>query len=171
MTLLPAAVAILALLLNFSVFMVLRKDRRHVREVEERDQAERVAGWVSVDARQHRLTAHIQNASDQPVYDVLFVVRDKEDLDFSMDTVGMLAVLPPKTIEDRDATFKGESFQSLNERLYLTFRDGRGVSWERDTHGRLRHAWRPLDSAPSPDGTTRRIPRIRGSLRDGDRPS
>jgi hypothetical protein len=101
----------------------------------------------------------VQNASRQPIYDVLFVVRDHNGSDFSIDTVGMMEVLPPDTIETFDGAFDmTTSLASVNHRLYMTFRDGRGLSWQRATHGRLEPARRPVDDAPGA-GRTGRIPR------------
>jgi hypothetical protein len=45
----------------------------------------------------------------------------------------------------------------INHRAYMTFRDGRGLSWQRDTHGRLRPVRRPIDWAPRAGRMTGRI--------------
>lgn len=49
----------------------------------------------------------------------------------------------------------------VNHRAYLTFRDGRGRTWQRDTHGRLSLTNRPVDEAPRPARLTGRIHRRR----------
>jgi hypothetical protein len=127
------------------------------RTAEERAQAERVAGWVIVDEETGDLTIHVHNGSSQPVYDVVTVVRDLDDLDFSIDSVNFLPVAPPTTTTTLTLTYEGEGteLQRINRRLYLTFRDGRARTWERDTHGRLRRAHRPADEAPEPGPTGR----------------
>lgn len=41
--------------------------------------------------------------------------------------------------------------------MYMTFRDKRGMAWQRDTHGRLTPFWRNIDDAPPANPVTGRI--------------
>lgn len=140
------------------------------REAERHAQAEQVAGWVTTDDEKPGLTAHVHNGSTQPVYDVFFVVRMRgDDTDLGTNSFGRHEVLPPgetitrskwwENVDDDDSL--SEEIRmillNVNGRLYLTFRDGRGRAWERDTHGRLSEVRRPIDDAP-PAGPTGRIP-------------
>jgi len=47
----------------------------------------------------------------------------------------------------------------INHRPYMSYRDGRGLSWARDTHGRIRSVRRPIDWAPRAGRITGRIKR------------
>lgn len=131
-----------------------------------------------------------RNGSTQPIYDVVYVIRDdEEDTDAAMPE--FIAVVPPETTWSwRPDLFSPESFDApsedakfavyelkdaedrslyigslknpalggrVNQRAYVTFRDGRGLSWQRDVHGRLTRTMRRVDSAPRPNRVTGRI--------------
>ena len=95
-----------------------------------------------------------RNSSKSPVYDVLYVIRDSQDLDAAMPE--MIPVLPPDITWDFFPTWFGNQ-PERNPRVYMTFRDKRGMAWQRDTHGRLTPFRRNVDDAPPADPVSGRI--------------
>lgn len=89
-----------------------------------------------------------------PVYDVLYVVHDKHDLDAAMPE--MIQLIPPDTTHDFFPTWFGDQPDG-NPRVYMTFRDKSGRAWQRDTHGRLTPILRNVDIAPPADPVSGRI--------------
>ncbi|MDQ4033958.1 MAG: hypothetical protein M3332_17640 [Actinomycetota bacterium] len=193
-TAVSSIIAVLALLVSSAVFRVHLTDRRRARADQERAQAEQVAGWLTVDREKKTWTAHARNGSTQPVYDVVYVVRDNEfDTDAAMPE--FIPVIPPETTWSwSPGLFGPEAFDgapedanygvytlydvddrclyvgslrnsglggSINHRVYMTFRDGRGLTWQRDVHGRLTRFLRRIDDAPPADRVTGRIYRVR----------
>ena len=187
-----------ALLISAGVFRIQLIDRRRLRADQARAQAEQVAGWLTFDREERSWTAHVKNGSTQPIYDVLYVVRDlnKEDTDAAMPE--FIPVIPPETTWSWPPNFFGpESFGVseedmeddprigtiygvgdaqyigsirnvggilkrasegyINHRAYMTFRDGRGLSWQRDSHGRISRTRRRVDWAPKAGRMTGRI--------------
>lgn len=189
-----------ALLVSSAVFRVQLVDRRRLRADQDRAQAEQVAGWLTFDREEKSWTAHVLNGSTQPVYDVLYVVRDAGDSDAAMPEI--IPVIPPETTWSWPVSLFGSEFfenddsedeveiapddgrkwggiyelynaegdalyvgsvrkrapdDPVNARAYMTFRDGRGLTWQRDSHGRLTSTRRRIDWAPRPNRLTGRI--------------
>ncbi len=142
----------LTLIVNSAVFVVQLADRRKIRAHQDRTQAEQVSGWLTLDPEEKIWTAYVRNGSTQPVYDVVYVVRDSDDLDAAMPE--FIPIVPPKTTWDWSPGFFGEPNGNVNPRAYMTFRDGHEISWQRDSHGRLTRATRPVDNAPPADPIT-----------------
>lgn len=144
------------------MFRVQLADRRRIRRNEDRAQAEQVSGWLTIDSKEGARTAHLRNASTQPVYDVLYVVHDGYESDAAMPE--FIPVVPPETTWAWSPGLFGDPegepedrALAINARPYMTFRDGRGLSWQRDVHGRLIPTRRPVDWAPRPNRLTGRI--------------
>lgn len=151
-----------ALLVSAAVFRVQLADRRRIRRSEDRAQAEQVSGWLTVDRETGQWTAHLRNASTQPVYDMLYVVHDGYEGDAAFPE--FIPVVPPETTWSWWPTFIGDPrdveddpLLTVNARPYMTFRDGRSLSWQRDVHGRISPTRRPVDWAPRPSRVTGRI--------------
>jgi len=98
--------------------------------------------------------AYVRNSSKSPVYDVLYVVHDSQDLDAALPE--MIPLIPPDTTWDFFPTWF-ENQPEGNPRVYMTFRDKRGNAWQRDTHGRLTSFRRNVDNAPPADPVSGRI--------------
>ena len=98
--------------------------------------------------------AYVRNSSKSPVYDVLYVIHDSQDLDAAMPE--MIPLIPPDTTWDFFPTWFGDQPEG-NPRVYMTFRDKRGKAWQRDTHGRLTCVQRNVDNAPPADPVSGRI--------------
>jgi hypothetical protein len=154
-----------ALLVSAAVFRVQLTDRWRLRADQARAQAEQVSGWLTVDREEKLWTAHLRNGSTQPVYDVLYVVHDGCEGDAAMPE--FIPVLPPETTWswalDLWADPKDDSdprASHVNACPYMTFRDGRERTWQRDVHGRLTQipAGRPIDHTPRPNRLTGWIP-------------
>jgi len=145
-------IAVLALVVSVATYRLNVRDRRHAWEAQERAQAEEVAGWLiremCEEHREMEWKAYFRNSSKSPVYDVLYVIHDSQDLDAAMPE--MIPLIPPDTTWDFFPTWFGDQPEG-NPRVYMTFRDKRGEAWQRDTHGRLTGVRRNVDSAPPPD--------------------
>jgi hypothetical protein len=152
------AIAVLALAVSAASYRLNLRDKRYAWEDQERSQAEEVAGWLvreMCDEHQEmEWKAHVRNGSKSPVYEVLYVIHDREDLDAAMPE--LIPLIPPDTTWDFFPKWFGEPAAG-NPRVYMTFRDKHGYAWQRDTHGRLTPAQRPVDSAPPADPVTGRI--------------
>lgn len=191
-----------ALLVSASVFRVQLIDRRRLRADQNRAQAEQVSGWLTFDREERTWIAHVLNGSIQPVYDVLYVVRDLNNADTDAADPEIIPVIPPETAYSWEPTFlsaelfgmpedevKDEPKSALiyavggredrplyvgsirnlsgltnrvtegriNHRAYMTFWDGRGLTWQRDSRGRLSPTRRPVDWAPRTSRITGRI--------------
>lgn len=151
-------IALLALLVSVASYRLNLRDKRYAWEDQERNQAEEVAGWLAREmCEEHsemEWKAYVRNGSKSPVYDVLYVIHDRADLDAAIPE--LIPVIPPDTTWDFFPTWFGGPPEG-NPRVYMTFRDKRGNAWQRDTHGRLTPTRRPVDSAPPTDPTTGRI--------------
>ena len=152
------AIALLALVVSVATYRLNVRDRRHGWEAQERAQAEEVAGWLvremCEEHKEMEPKAYVRNSSKSPVYDVLFVIHDSQDLDAAMPE--MIPLIPPDTTWDFFPTWFGDQPEG-NPRVYMTFRDKRGKAWQRDTHGRLTPIQRNVDSAPPADPVSGRI--------------
>ena len=130
------AIALLALLVSVATYRLNVRDRRHGLEAQERAQAEEVAGGLVCEmCKEHKemeWKAYVRNSSKSPVYDVLYVIHDSQDLDAAMPE--MIPAIPPDTTWDFFPTWFGDQPEG-NPRVYMTFRDKRGEAWQRDTHG------------------------------------
>ena len=152
------AIALLALVVSVATYRLNVRDRRHAWEAQERAQAEEVAGWLvremCEEHEEMEWKAYVRNSSKSPVYDVLYVVHDSQDLDAAMPE--MIPLIPPDTTWDFFPTWFGDQPEG-NPRVYMTFRDKRGKAWQRDTHGRLSPVRRNVDDAPPADPVSGRI--------------
>jgi hypothetical protein len=101
--------------------------------------------------RRWRWKVYVRNSSKSPVYDVLYVIHDSQDLDAALPEM-----IPPDTTWDFFPTWFGNQPEG-NPRVYMTFRDKRGNAWQRDTHGRLAPFRRNVDNAPPADPVSGRI--------------
>lgn len=195
-----------ALLVSAGVFRIQLIDRRRLRAVQDRSQADHVAGWLTFNHEDRSWTAYLKNGSTLPIYDVAYIVRDLNDEDTDVAMPEFISVVPPDTMRSWSPIFFGLEFFSapeedaendsritildsirnaiiylvgdnehigsvrdvesireraseghINQRAYLTFRDGRGLSWQRDTHGRLSPFKRRIDWAPKAARITGRI--------------
>ena len=153
-----SAIALLALVVSVATYRLNVRDRRHAWEAQEWAQAEEVAGWlVRERCEEHEemeWKAYVRNSSNSPVYDVLFVIHDSQDLDAAMPE--MIPLIPPDTTWDFFPTWFGNQPEG-NPRVYMTFRDKRGKAWQRDTHGRLTRIQRNVDNVPPADPVSGRI--------------
>ncbi|WP_433308327.1 hypothetical protein ACQP0U_17545 [Micromonospora sp. CA-269861] len=144
--------------MSIATYRLNLRDKRYAWEDQARSQAEEVAGWLAREmCNEHQEVewkAYVRNGSKSPVYDVLYVTRDREDLDASMPE--FISLLPPDTTWDFFPTWFGDQPEG-NPRVYMTFRDKRGNAWQRDTHGRLTPTRRPVDHAPPANRLTGRI--------------
>jgi hypothetical protein len=148
-------IAAAAVAISVIVFAVQRADRRRDRRTVERAQAEQIAGWLSLE-EDEQVVVHLHNASSQPIYDLLWMARDYSDLDV-VSPDSEISVLPPhKTIDLYLGPAGGDLHPHL--RVYLSFRDGHGLAWQRDSHGRLTRTHRPFDDAPPTNPITGRGP-------------
>jgi hypothetical protein len=152
------AIASVALVVSAATYRLNVRDKRYAWEAQERTQAEEVAGWLVREmCEEHKEVewkAYVRNSSRSPVYDVLYVVHDIEDLDAAMPE--MIPLIPPDTTWDFSPTWFGDQ-PDANLRVYMTFRDKRGKAWQRDTHGRLTPLERNVDNAPPADPVSGRI--------------
>ena len=152
------AIALLALVVSVATYRLNVRDRRHAWEAQERAQAEEVAGWLvremCEEHKEMEWKAYVRNSSKSPVYDVLYVIHDSQDLDAAMPE--MIPLIPPDTTWDFFPTWFGNQPEG-NPRVYMTFRDKRGEAWQRDTHGRLTPFRRNVDNAPPADPVSGRI--------------
>ena len=152
------AIALLALVVSIAAYRLNVRDKRYAWEAQERAQAEEVAGWlvreVCDEHKEMEWKAYVRNSSKSPVYDVLYVIHDSQDLDAAMPE--MIPLIPPDTTWDFFPTWFGDQPEG-NPRVYMTFRDKRGKAWQRDTHGRLTPFERNIDSAPPADLVSGRI--------------
>ena len=152
------AIALLALVVSVATYRLNVRDRRHGWEAQERAQAEEVAGWLvremCEEHKEMEWKAYVRNSSKSPVYDVLYVIHDSQDLDAAMPE--MIPLIPPDTTWDFFPTWFGNQPEG-NPRVYMTFRDKRGKAWQRDTHGRLTPVQRNVDNAPPADPVSGRI--------------
>jgi hypothetical protein len=152
------AIALLALVVSVAAYRFNVRDRRHAWKAQERAQAEEVAGWLVREmCQEHKemeWKAYVRNSSKSPVYDVLYVIRDSQDLDAAMPE--MIPLVPPDTTWGFFPTWFGDQPEG-NPRVYMTFRDKRGEAWQRDTHGRLTPFRRNVDNAPPAHPVSGRI--------------
>ena len=152
------AIALLALVVSVATYRLNVRDSRRAREAQERAQAEEVAGWLvremCEEHKEMQWKAYVRNSSMSPVYDVLYVVHDSQDLDAAVPE--MIPLIPPDTTWDFFPTWFGDQPEG-NPRVYMTFRDKRGQAWQRDTHGRLAPFQRNVDDAPPADPVSGRI--------------
>jgi hypothetical protein len=152
------AIALLALVVSVATYRLNVRDRRHGWEAQERAQAEEVAGWLvremCEEHKEMEWKAFVRNSSKSPVYDVLYVIHDSQDLDAAMPE--MIPLIPPDTTRDFFPTWFGNQPEG-NPLVYMTFRDKRGKAWQRDTHGRLTRVQRNVDNAPPADPVSGRI--------------
>jgi hypothetical protein len=152
------AIALLALVVSVATYRLNVRDRRRAWEAQERAQAEEVAGWLIREmCEEHKEVewkAYVRNSSRSPVYDVLYVIHDSQDLDTALPE--MIPLIPPDTTWDFFPTWFGAQPEE-NLRVYMTFRDKRGKAWQRDTHGRLAPFRRNVDDAPPADPVSGRI--------------
>lgn len=152
------AIAVLALVVSVATYRLNVRDRRRGWEAQERAQAEEVAGWLvremCEEHREMEWKAYVRNSSKSPVYDVLYVIHNSQDLDAAMPE--MIPLIPPDTTWDFFPIWFGDPPEG-NPRVYMTFRDKRGEAWQRDTHGRLTRVRRNVDSAPPADPVSGRI--------------
>src|ERR1017187_8424152 len=152
------AIALLALVVSVATYRLNIRDRRYAWKAQERAQAEEVAGWLAREMCQEHgemeWKAYVRNSSKSPVYDVLYVIHDSQDLDAAMPE--MIPLIPPDTAWDFFPTWFGNQPEG-NRRMYMTFRDKRGKAWQRDTHGRLMPFRRNVDNAPPADPVSGRI--------------
>ena len=152
------AIALLALVVSVATYRLNVTDRRHAWEAQERAQAEEVAGWLvremCEEHKEMEWKAYVRNSSKSPVYYVLYVIHDSQDLDAAMPE--MIPLIPPDTTWDFFPTWFGNQ-PGGNPRVYMTFRDKRGEAWQRDTHGRLTPFRRNVDNAPPADPVSGRI--------------
>jgi hypothetical protein len=152
------AIALLALVVSVATYRLNIRDRRYAWKAQERAQAEEVAGWLAREMCQEHgemeWKAYVRNSSKSPVYDVLYVIHDSQDLDAAMPE--MIPLIPPDTAWDFFPTWFGNQPEG-NPRVYMTFRDKRGKAWQRDTHGRLMPFRRNVDNAPPADPVSGRI--------------
>ena len=132
------AIALLALVVSVATYCLNVRDKRYAWKAQERTQAEEVAGWLvremCEEHKEMEWKAYVRNSSKSPVYDVLYVVHDSQDLDAAMPEI--IPLVPPDTTWDFFPTWFGNQPEA-NPRVYMTFRDKRGKAWQRDTHGRL----------------------------------
>lgn len=151
-------IALLALLVSIATYRLNFRDKRYAWEDQARAQAEEVAGWLVREMcdehEEVEWKAYVRNGSKSPVYDVLYVIHDSEDLDTAMPE--FISLVPPDTTWDFFPKWFGEE-PGGNPRVYMTFRDKRGNAWQRDTHGRLMPTRRPVDHAPPANRVTGRI--------------
>jgi hypothetical protein len=152
------AIALLALAVSVATYRLNIRDKRYAWKAQDQAQAEEVAGWLAREmCEEHQemeWKAYLRNGSKSPVYDVLYVVHDRQDLDAAMPE--MIPLLPPDTTRDFSPTWFGDQ-PEYNPRIYMTFRDKRGKAWQRDTHGRLSPVRRNVDDAPPADPVSGRI--------------
>lgn len=152
------AIALLALVVSIAAYRLNVRDRRYAWEDQKRAQAEEVAGWLvremCEEQKEMEWKAYVRNSSKSPVYDVLYVIHDSQDLDAAMPE--MISLLPPDTTWDFFPTWFGNQPEG-NQPVYMTFRDKRGKAWQRDTHGRLTPFRRNVDNAPAADPVSGRI--------------
>ena len=152
------AIALLALVVSVATYRLNVRDRRLGWEAQERAQAEEVAGWLvremCEEHKEMEWKAYVRNSSKSPVYDILYVIHDSQDLDAALPE--MIPLIPPDTTWDFFPTWFG-NHPERNLRVYMTFRDKRGKSWQRDTHGRLARVRRNVDDAPPADPVSGRI--------------
>lgn len=149
--------AVMTVVIALLVFAVARQDKRRDRRRDEREQAAQVAGWVDLDWEELTVTFNVRNASKQPIYDLVAMVRDRRDLDHTMNSPEWLEVLPPETTKSRGYVCTDRAaLEAVNPRLFISFRDAEGRVWRRDSHGRLTSTRRLVDQAPPP-GLTGRI--------------
>jgi hypothetical protein len=152
------AIALLALVVSAATYRLNVRDRRNGWEAQERAQAEEVAGWLvremCEEHKEMEWKAYVRNSSKSPVYDVLYVIHDSEDLDMAVPE--MIPLIPPDTTWDFLPTWFGDQPEG-NPRVYITFRDKREKAWQRDTHGRLTRTQRNVDNAPPSDPASGRI--------------
>ncbi len=91
------AIALLALVVSVATYRLNVRDRRRGWEAQERAQAEEVAGWLVREmCDEHKemdWKAYVRNSSKSPVYDVLYVIHDSQDLDAAMPE--MIPLIPP----------------------------------------------------------------------------
>ena len=122
------AIALLALAVSVATYRLNVRDRRHAWEAQERAQAEEVAGWLvremCEEHKEMEWKAYVRNSSKSPVYDVLYVIHDSQDLDAALPEM-----IPPDTTWDFFPTWFGNQPEG-NPRVYMTFRDKRGKAWQ-----------------------------------------
>jgi hypothetical protein len=152
------AIALLALVVSVAAYRLNVRDKRFGWEAQEQAQAEEVAGWLVRDmCEEHQgmeWKAYVRNSSKSPVYDVLYVVHDGEDLDTAMPEI--IPLIPSDTTWDFLPTWFGDQPEG-NPRVYMTFWDKHGNAWQRDTHGRLSPFRRNVDNASPADRVSGRI--------------
>ena len=85
------AIALLALVVSVATYRLNVRDRRRAWEAQERTQAEEVAGWLvremCEEHKEMEWKAYVRNSSKSPVYDVLYVIHDSQDLDAAMPEI------------------------------------------------------------------------------------
>jgi hypothetical protein len=149
-------IAAAAVAISVIVFAVQRRDRGRDRRRVERAQAEQIAGWLSLEDNE-QMVVRLRNASSQPIYDLLWMVRDSGDLDV-VTRKPFISVLPPQTTIDLELG-PMDDYLHPGLRVYLTFRDGHGQAWQRDSHGRLIRIDRGfVDDAPPAKAITGLFP-------------
>jgi hypothetical protein len=162
------AIALLALVVSGATYRLNVRDKRYAWKGQEQEQAEEVAGWLAREMCEEHAEmewkAYLRNSSRSPVYDVLYVVHDSQDLDAAMPE--MIPLIPPDTTWDFFPTWFGDQPEG-NPQVYMTFRDKRGKAWQRDTHGRLTPFRRNIDNAPPADPISGRISYGMTELRSG----
>jgi hypothetical protein len=164
------AIALLALVVSAATYRLNVRDKSYAWKTQDQAQAEEVAGWLvremCEEHQEMEWKAYVRNSSKSPVYDVLYVVHDSQDLDAAMPE--MIPLIPPDTTWDFFPAWFGDQPEE-NPRVYMTFRDKRGNAWQRDTHGRLAPFRRNIDNAPPADPVSGRI--SYGAAEGGPSPS
>ena len=91
------AIALRALVVSVVTYRLNVRDRRHAWEAQERAQAEEVAGLLvremCEEHKEMEWKAYVRNSSRSPVYNVLYVIHDSQDLDAALPE--MIPLIPP----------------------------------------------------------------------------
>lgn len=108
-------IALLALLVSIATYRLNFRDKRYAWEDQARAQAEEVAGWLVREMcdehEEVEWKAYVRNGSKSPVYDVLYVIHDSEDLDTAMPE--FISLVPPDTTWDFSRSGSGRSREGI----------------------------------------------------------
>jgi hypothetical protein len=136
------AIALLALVVSVATYRLNVRDRRHGWEAQERAQAEEVAGWLVREMCEERKEmewkAYVRNSSKSPVYDVLYVIHDSQDLDAALPQ--MIPLIPPDTTWDFFPTWFGDQPEGNPQVYNVRARTKRSPTLIRHREARHRRA-------------------------------
>lgn len=135
---------IVAIVIGFISILLTRREHAANEKIQLRNQAERVAAWLEVETSdivpdaitESSCKVVVQNASDQPVWDVMVS-------HWSLGTSGhwFIPLLAPMATKEKLAEpIPGGDGVSMEEAVQINFRDNAGRDWQRSpiNAGRLR---------------------------------